>query len=49
MVGYFGYRLGETSVYPQFGHLLDALMGSMCKDLVEEFTRKGLTHAVYIW
>ena len=35
-VGEFGDILGETSAYPNFGHLLDALMGSVSKALMDE-------------
>ena len=31
----FGDRLGKTSVYPQFGHMLDMMMKSDPKALVD--------------
>ena len=34
----FGDRLEETSVYHSFGYLLDALMGSVYKALMDELS-----------
>ena len=34
-VEYFGDRLGKTSVYPPFGHMLDMMMKSDPKALVD--------------
>ena len=31
----FGDRLGKTSVYPNFVHALDALMGSMPRAVID--------------
>ena len=39
MVGEFGDLLGDTSVYPEFVHLLNVLMGSFSKSLIDEFSR----------
>ena len=49
MLVYFCDRLGDTSEYPQFIHLLDALTGSVSKVMVGEFSREGVIHAVDTW
>ena len=38
-VGEFGDRHRKTSVYYKFGNMLDALMGSMPKFLIDELNR----------
>ena len=38
-VGYFGGIIRDTSVYPKFSHLLDALMGSVSKEQMDELSR----------
>ena len=48
-VGEFRDRLGDTNVYPKFFHLLDELMESMSKLLMDELIRKIVSHAIYIW
>ena len=45
-VRYFWYRLGKTSIYPKFGYLSDALMGSVFKALMHELIREVLAHDV---
>ena len=45
----FGSILGDTSVYPRFGYLLGALMGSMSKALVGKFSRYIVTHYIGFW
>ena len=49
MVGEFGDRLGETCVYPNFVHLLETLMRSMYKALMDEFRRYILAHYITTW
>ena len=48
-VGEFGYILGNTSTYPKFSHLLDALMGSFPKALMDELRKDVFDHTIDIW
>ena len=48
-VGEFGYILGNTSAYPKFSHLLDALMGSFPKALMDELSKDVFDHTIDIW
>ena len=48
-VGGFRGRLGEASVYTKFGHLLDALMGSMSKALMGDLNRDIVSRDICIW
>ena len=48
-MGYFGYILGDTSVYTKFVYLLDALMGIASKVLMDEFKIDILAHTFDAW
>ena len=42
----FGYKLGETSIYPKFGHMLAALMVRVQKELMNELRREVVAHVI---
>ena len=42
----FGDILGETSVYTKVGDLLDSLMGSVSKAMMDDLSSKVMAHAV---
>ena len=48
-VGKFGNRLRKIIVYPKFGHMLDALMVSFSKALMNELIIEVLDHALDTW
>ena len=43
----FGDRLGDTSVYPKFFHLLDSLMIIVSKAQMDELIREIVAHSNY--
>ena len=45
----FGDRLVETTVYPEFFRMLDAIMGSVSKVLMDELSRDLVAHAHDNW
>ena len=48
-VGECGDKPGDTSVYTKFVYLLDALMGSASKVLMDEFKLDILAHTFDAW
>ena len=42
----FLYRLEKTSIYPKFGYLSDALMGSVSKALMHELIKEVLARDI---
>ena len=48
-VGEFGYRFRDISVYTKFGHMLDVLMGSVSKLLMDSLSIYSVAHDCDIW